>query len=472
MERETFNNHSVYSLSDVAMSIHKVIERTYNRPYYIKAEILKLNYYPYSGHCYPELVEREGNTIKTEMRAVIWSANFQDINRRFVQITGEPLKENIRILCLATVQFSPKHGLALHIENIEPSYTLGEMVRNRQEVIDRLKKEQVFDLNRQLPMPTLPKRVAVISVETSKGYSDFMQTLHDNEQGYVFYTELFPSILQGDKAITGIMSQLQKIEQRRDDFDVVVIVRGGGGDGGMSCYDDYDLTHRVATFPLPVLTGIGHSTNLTVTDMVAHARFITPTDVAFSLIEDFRRFEEQLNDCMAKIAQRVQAQVAEAREAFVRTETAFRYKLPKVLDVHRNRLGEIAKELVFKSKELTMNENFRLKSTAQSINRNLQVRFGEERQRLDRLQELLPKGTAALLQKRLRECDTLEGKLRLLSPENVLRRGYSITLKDGKAVTDAADLTPGDRIISRFHHGEIASTVEHPSHKPQSQTHS
>ena len=175
------------------MSIHKVIERTYNRPYYIKAEILKLNYYPYSGHCYPELVEREGNTIKTEMRAIIWSANFQDINRRFVQITGEPLKENIRILCLATVQFSPKHGLALHIENIEPSYTLGEMVRNRQEVIKRLKKEQVFDLNRQLPMPLLPKRVAVISVETSKGYSDFMQTLHGNEHGYKFHTELFPS---------------------------------------------------------------------------------------------------------------------------------------------------------------------------------------------------------------------------------------------------------------------------------------
>ena len=391
MERETFNNHSVYSLSEVAMSLHRVIERTYNRPYYIKAEILKLNYYPYSGHCYPELVEREGNTIKTEMRAIIWSANFQDINRRFVQITGEPLKENIRILCLATVQFSPKHGLALHIENIEPSYTLGEMVRNRQEVIDRLKKEQVFDLNRQLPMPTLPKRVAVISVETSKGYSDFMQTLHDNEQGYVFYTELFPSILQGDKAITGIMSQLQKIEQRRDDFDVVVIVRGGGGDVGMSCYDDYDLTHRVASFPLPVLTGIGHSTNLTVTDMVAHARFITPTDVAFSLIEDFRKFEEQLNDCMSKIAQRVQAQIADAREEYVRTETAFRYKLPKVLDGHRNRLGETYKELVFKSKELTMNETFRLKTMAQSISRDMKMQFGKERQRLDRMQEVLPR---------------------------------------------------------------------------------
>ena len=459
MERETFNNHTVYSLSDVAMSIHKVIERTYNRPYYIKAEILKLNYYPYSGHCYPELVEREGNTIKTEMRAIIWSANFQDINRRFVQITGEPLKENIRILCLATVQFSPKHGLALHIENIEPSYTLGEMVRNRQEVIDRLKKEQVFDLNRELPMPTLPKRVAVISVETSKGYSDFMQTLHQNEQGYKFHTELFPSILQGDKAITGITSQLQKIEQRRDDFDVVVIVRGGGGDVGMSCYDDYDLTHRVATFPLPVLTGIGHSTNLTVTDMVAHARFITPTEVAVSLIDHFRRFEEQLNDNMSRIVQNVRSRLAETRQTLVLTETAFQYKLPKIMDGHRNRLGELSKTLVYKSKELTMNATFRLKSLAQEADRNMQVRLNGEWQRLDRLREQLPKGTAAMLQKRVRECDNIDGKLRLLSPENVLRRGYSITLKEGRAVTDAKSLQPGDRLVTRFYEGEITSTV-------------
>ena len=458
-ERETFNNHNVYSLSEVAMSVHRVIERTYTRPYYIKAEILKLNYYPYSGHCYPELVEREGNTIKTEMRAVIWAANFQDINRRFVQITGEPLKENIRILCLATVQFSPKHGLALHIENIEPSYTLGEMVRNRQEVIERLKKEQVFDLNRRLPMPPLPKRVAVISVETSKGYSDFMQTLHRNEHGYAFRTELFPSILQGDKAVKGIMSQLQKIESRREDFDVVVIVRGGGGDVGMSCYDDYDLTHRVAAFPLPVLTGIGHSTNLTVTDMVAHANFITPTEVAVSLLEAFRRFDEELGDAVGRIVQCVQTRLAEVRQSLALTETAFRYKLPTILESHRNRLGELAKTLVFKSKELTMDETFRLKTLAQEAERNMKVRLNGERQSLDRLRELLPKGSAAMLQKRTSECDTLDGKLRLLSPDNVLRRGYSITLKEGRAVTNADDLRAGDRLVTRFHTGEVVSEV-------------
>lgn len=445
------------------MSIHKVIERTYTRPYYIKAEILKLNYYPYSGHCYPELVEREGNTIKTEMRAVIWSANFKDINRRFIQITGEPLKENIRILCLATIQFSPKHGLALHIEDVEPTYTLGEMVRNRQEVIDRLKKELVFELNRRLPMPLVPKRVAIISVETSKGYSDFIQTLQHNEPGYKFQTELFPSILQGDKAITGITGQLDRIAQRQDEFDVVVIVRGGGGDVGMSCYDDYGLTQKVATFPLPVLTGIGHSTNLTVTDMVAHANFITPTDVAFSLIEDFRRFEEQINDCMARIAQQAQIRLAEVKQALVRTETALQYKLPKVIDNHRNNLSETYKTLVFKSKETTMHQGFLLKSLMQEIGNEMQLHLHRNQQQLERFQETLPKGALAILRKRTMECDNLSEKLHLLSPENVLKRGYSITLKDGKAVTKATDLQAGDRLVTKLYDGEIASTVDTPA---------
>lgn len=460
MSRETFNNHTVYSLSDVAMSIHRMIERNYTRPYYIKAEILKLNYYPYSGHCYPELVEREGNTIKTEMRAVIWSANFKDINRRFEQITGEPLKENIRILCLATIQFSPKHGLALHIEDIEPSYTLGEMVRNRQEVIERLKKEKVYGLNRGLTMPLLPKRVAVISVETSKGYSDFMQTLHQNEQGYVFQTELFPSILQGDKAISGILAQLQRIEVRREEFDVAVIVRGGGGDVGMSCYDDYELTRRVATFPIPVLTGIGHSTNLTVTDMVAHANFITPTDVAFSLLESFRRFEQQLNDTMSRIVQCAQTRLAETQQSLTLTQTALQYKLPKLLDEHRNRLGEISKELVFKSRELTMNQTFRLKILMQDMEKNIRLHLNREKQQLQLKAEALPKSCRTSMRRRMQECDDLDGKLRLLSPENVLRRGYSITLKNGKAVTAAESVQPGDLLVTRFYEGEVTSRVQ------------
>jgi exodeoxyribonuclease VII large subunit len=174
--------------------------------------------------------------------------------------------------------------LALHIQDIEPIYTLGEMARNKREVIERLKKEQIFLLNKQKKLPLLPQKIAVISVETSKGYSDFMVTLQQNSWNYRFQCTLFPSILQGEKALISMPHQLSEISKRQQEFDCVVIVRGGGGDVGMSCYDDYGLAAAVATFPLPVITGIGHSTNETITDMVAFANKITPTEVAYFLI--------------------------------------------------------------------------------------------------------------------------------------------------------------------------------------------
>lgn len=389
--RETFHDHPVYSLSEIAFSLHKVVERTYPQPYFIKAEILKLNFYPHSGHCYPELVEKEGNSIKAEMRAIIWAANYQRINDRFIQITGNPLKENISILCLARIEFSPKHGLALHIEDIEPTYTLGEMVKNRNAVIERLKKEGVFTANKRLEMPLLPKRVAIISVETSKGYSDFITTLNGNRYGYRFVTELFPSILQGDKAIVGITGRLAEIEMRQKEFDCVVIVRGGGGDVGLSCYDEYEMAHRVATFPLPVLTGIGHSTNLSVTDMVAHTYNITPTDVAFALIGYFQTFDEKVQEC-------------------------------------QNRIVEVSRRLLVdeQAKLLRMTEAARMLPL---------VRLTEQQGRVGMIEE----------------------KVRLLHPENILKRGFSITRHNGKVVTNVADLKSGDELHTQVYEGEMTS---------------
>ena len=393
-KRETFHDHPVYSLSEIAFSLHKVVERTYPQPYFIKAEILKLNFYPHSGHCYPELVEKEGNAIKAEMRAIIWAANYQRINDRFIQITGNPLKENISILCLARIEFSPKHGLALHIEDIEPTYTLGEMVKNRNAVIERLKKEGVFTANKRLEMPLLPKRIAVISVETSKGYSDFITTLNGNRYGYRFVTELFPSILQGDKAIAGITGRLAEIEMRQTEFDCVVIVRGGGGDVGLSCYDEYEMAHRVATFPLPVLTGIGHSTNLSVTDMVAHTYNITPTDVAFALIGYFQTFDEKLQECQSRIV-------------------------------------EVSRRLLVdeQSKILRMTEAARMLPL---------VRLTEQQGRVE----------------------VMEEKVRLLHPDNILKRGFSITRLNGKVVTKAKDLKPGDELRTQVYEGEVTSVVK------------
>ena len=458
--RETFNDHPVYTLSEIAMSLHRVVERTYPQPYYIKAEVLKLNFYPHSGHCYPELVEKENNAIKAEMRAIIWATNFQRINQRFEQITGEKLKEDISILCLASIEFSPKHGLALHIQDIEPTYTLGEMVKNKLAVIERLKKEGVFTQNKSLQLPLVPKRIAVISVETSKGYSDFITTLANNRYGYCFQTELFPSILQGEKAIMGITGRLAEIELRRDEFDCVAIVRGGGGDVGLSCYDDYRMAQCVATFPLPVLTGIGHSTNQTVTDMVAHTFNITPTDVAFFLIGHYRKFEEKLQQAFDLLARRAREIIAMERQHLVELDAARRIAVPRMLAEQHRLLGTFAQQVAIKSKELLLTQGGVLSNLGQKLKLLQEERLGQGRSGLGQMAERIATASSQLVQRQREQLDNMEDKIRLLHPDNILKRGFSITRLKGKAVTSAEALRAGDHIVTQLYEGEVKSIVE------------
>ena len=220
-----------------------------------------------------------------------------------MEVAREPLKDGLQILFFASVRFHPQYGLSLQINDIDPTYTLGQMARQRLETIRRLKEEGLFDLNRRLAFPVLPKRVAVISVSTSKGYSDFMNILENRSGNFLFLVTLFPALLQGDRAVDSIMGQLKEIRKSIQRFDVVAIIRGGGGDIGLSCYDDYRLAREVATFPIPVLTGIGHSTNETVVEMVAAGNKITPTDVAYSLVDRFQVNYDRLEEIKNIVSQ-------------------------------------------------------------------------------------------------------------------------------------------------------------------------
>jgi len=415
MQREQFKDRPVYALSEITKSIESIIGKNYSRAYYIKAEILKLNHYPHSGHCYPELVEKENGKIKAQLRGVIWSTQFRSINERFVAITGEPLKEDIAILCLATIEFSGQHGLNLHIQDIEPLYTLGEMARNKREVIEMLKKEQIFLQNKQKLLPKIPQRIAIISVETSKGYSDFMVTLQQNSWNYRFHCTLFSSILQGDKALIAMPHRLAEIAKRQQEFDCVVIVRGGGGDVGMSCYDNYDLAAAVATFPIPVITGIGHSTNETVTDMVAFANKITPTEVAYFLIQQFHNFSVQVEECRDKLVKRIQEHLQEKNLYFEK--------------IYQHLLLIIGKYNHQKEKEIS------------SLTQRLQ---NGVHQYLLRQQNILNQN---------------QTKMELLHPENILKRGYSITLKNGKVLHKADEVLEGDEIVTKLYQGEVNSVV-------------
>lgn len=458
-QRETFNNHPVYSLSELTGSIKAVINKTYTRAYYVKAEIIRLNKYPHSGHCYPELVEKEGDKIVTQMRAVIWKTQVEEINAKFLKITGEPLKDNISILCLATIEFSPQYGLALYIQDIEPSYTLGELMKNKMAVIARLKKEGVFGANKRLELPLLPKRIAVISVETSKGYSDFMVTLQENNWNYCFECELFPSILQGDKAITTITAQLEAIAKRQKDFDCVVIIRGGGGDVGLSCYDDYSLSHKVATFPLPIISGIGHSTNESVTDMVSYANKITPTEVAYFLIQQFHNFAIQVEDAQDKIIRYVETLFTREKYQIEQIEHNYLLLATQLLTKEKQRIAQIEQDYLLTATRSLTREKHQIEQLEQRCKFSATHRLSQEKNVMENLSKMIQLSSKQLLIIKNKELENLEEKICLLHPHNVLKRGYSITRLNGKALTKSADAKPGDTLVTELSEGEVVSKV-------------
>ena len=268
---EVINDRQIFSLLEVTRSIQKTIAERYKSSYWIKAELNKLNYYRQSGHCYPELVEKQNGKIVAQIRSNLWKDDYLKIDNNFKRVLNETLKDGIKILFLASISFHPEYGLNLRIIDIDPSFTLGDLEKEKQETIKKLKDEDLFNKNKLLILPTLPQRIAIISVETSKGYADFLQVFEQANKSwrYKFFHMLFPSLLQGDNAVPSIIKQLNRIKKVINHFDVVAIVRGGGGDIGLSCYNNYNLAKEVALFPIPVITGIGHATNETVTEMIS-----------------------------------------------------------------------------------------------------------------------------------------------------------------------------------------------------------
>ncbi len=457
--REQFQGKPIYSLTEISQSLRAVISKNYPHPYYVKAEIVKLNYYPHSGHCYPELAEKEDNKIKTQMRAIIWSSQFRDINSRFQKITGEPLKESINILCLATIEYDVKYGLSLHIQDIEPTYTVGDMFKNKMLVIDRLKKEGIFNANKERKLAILPKRIAVISVETSKGYGDFLVTLKNNLYHFQFSHELFPSILQGEKAILTITERLEEIRGRMEEFDSVVIIRGGGGDVGLSCYDDYRLAAAVAMFPLPVIAGIGHATNVTVTDMVAYQSKITPTDVANFYIDRFREFNETIDEIKEKITRITENMLKEAKNSIKFLEQNRNSIASKITAFEKQKLQQIENDLKILSMKVISDQNMRMERLNSRIKMSYTEILYPKKDQVNRIENLIRLFCKQLLHHKKEEIENMEQKIALLNPDHILKRGFSITYFHNKAIFSEKELKQGDKIVTKFHQGEIESEV-------------
>jgi exodeoxyribonuclease VII large subunit len=441
---ETINNKSAFTLLEVTRSIQKTIADRYKTPVWIRAELNKLNYYKQSGHCFPELVEKQEGKVVAQMRAMIWKDDFILISREFQRVLHEPLKDGVKILFLATISFDPTHGLALRIMDIDPAYTLGDLEKEKAETIQKLKNESLYDKNKSLQLALLPQRIAVISVETSKGYADFIKVISSNANGFRFFHLLFPSLLQGEKAVGSIMAQLKRINKVKDHFDLVVIVRGGGDDIGLSCYNDYHLARAIAEFSLPVLTGIGHSTNETVCEMISYSNAITPTKLAEWLIQKFREFS-------------------------VPVETAYQTIMDKSLRLISEQKTKFRSEVkLFRSVTINMLQRSRneMKILTQSLFQQSVFRFRNEKTQLVQFRNRIPNATTSIFKGRSLELENIRKQIKNMSPENVLKRGYSITLLNGKAIKSFDDVKKDDIINTTVFEGNISSVVQS-THKPE-----
>jgi exodeoxyribonuclease VII large subunit len=332
--------------------------------------------------------------------------------------------------------------------------------RERDETLKRLQKEGLLNLNQQLDFPVLPKRIALISADTSKGYSDFMKVIEQNPWGYKFFTMLFPAYLQGDVAVSSIIEQLERIKKVLSHFDIVVIVRGGGGEVGMTCYNNYELCKAIASFPIPVLTGIGHSTNLTVAEMISFRNAITPTELGEFLIQSFHEFSVPVQEARKSIRTNALKLIEFTRNAFSNETKHFRNAAHLYLNRSDQELQNATRMIQGQAKMLLVQNKEIINASMHELKNSGYRLLKDQRTELSRSSEILTNGSQRILERKTKEIENLNGMVRLLNPINVLKRGFSITTMNGQTLKEGMDLKEGTIIETTTFDLKLVSEIK------------
>jgi len=399
------------SLYELNKLIRSLIETSFDRTFFVTAEIASCDV---KNHCYLVLVDKEEETIRAEIRAVIWANRFRSISRSFEKSTGVSIAKGIKILFEAEVSFHERYGLKLNIINIDPSYTIGELSVRRKEILERLSREKLIDRNRELKFPLVPQRVGIISSSSSAGYDDLMNHLTSNSYGYVFACSFYEAIMQGDRAEASIIRAIQQCANDSDSLDLVVIVRGGGAQTDLHCFDSYEIGKAIALLPLPVIAGIGHHRDVTVVDEVSNRRAKTPTAAADMIIAALRDYEEDIEILTHKLAHGTRDLTLELK----------------------NNLSGLIRRLELSSRNEQLKSKHQISTYIKGLNFAVKIIQNE---------------TLALKSK--------ESILKMLDPINVLKRGYSISYNNGKALNSVRNLKKGDDLRTIVYDGEIISSV-------------
>ena len=420
-------NTTRLSLRQLNLMVRDAIEDALPDEYWVEAELSECR--ENSGHCYMELIEKDehSNTPVARASAKCWRQTWLMVKPYFERTTGQPLRAGMKVLLKVYAQFHEAYGFSWIVSDIDPTYTLGDMARKRQEIIRQLKEEGVFDLQRELSIPIFAKRIAVISAQHAAGYGDFLRQLEDNEYGFCFEVSLFPAIMQGEQVEQSIIAALNQIYELQSNhtshlssptshFDCVVIIRGGGATADLSGFDTLALAENVAQFPIPIITGIGHDRDESILDMVSHMRVKTPTAAAAFLIDHFRRVWERITEA----------------------ETSINQYVSERLRYQQQRISQLATLIPTLALQRLSDSRHRIEMTESRLPVAIERRLADQKHRIERLSILL------------------QG----FDPQLLLKRGYSITLHNGKAVRDPSQLKTGDEIETRVEKGTIHSIVK------------
>ncbi len=445
------------TLSQLAAQIKDTLETAFDGPLWVIAEV---NRATFRNHVYLDLVEKAENSDEpvAQMRAMIWRSYVHSVVDKFELMTGKSFMAGLKILVKGYVTYHPRYGLGFDIRDIDPYYTLGDLYRRKQEVIRQLKEEGVFDMNRNLPLPLVIQRIAVISSETAAGYEDFVNHLKNNVYGFVFYHKLFKAYVQGAQAEQSIIDALDRIYKVHEDFDVVVIIRGGGSKTDLGVFDSYQVAANVAQFPLPVITGIGHTRDESVVDMVANLSLKTPTAVADFIVEHAAEFLGNLVELHERLLNSSQLFISAQRMLVMSLEVSLREQVKTYLWKRRYGLEQINSHLN-KVIKLPSRERQNLLLIWQRLMYAQSLLFDAEKRTLSEEKKRLLLELNNLISREKNNLEKLNLKIENNDPKKVLSRGYSITLHNGKALKNTDSISEGDTLETILYHGRIKSQI-------------
>ena len=471
------------SLSELNQLIKSQLDDAFPNMMWIKAEISELTVNR-TGHCYLELVEVDENSkeILARCRATVWSYTFRMLKPYFETTTGQVLSDGLKVLVNAKVEFHPVFGLSLNIRDIDPSYTMGDMARKRREIVLQLQADGVIDMNKELPLPLVPQRVAIISSPTAAGLQDFNNQLANNPYNIRFYTKLFPAVMQGANAAASMILAMEQVFQYEDFFDVVVIIRGGGAQLDLACFDHYELAYHVAQFPIPVITGIGHDKDETAIDLVAHTKMKTPTAVAEFLISGAAAFEQRLDEMKNHFVELVEDRIQLEKEYLQRSlqqlkqgvrhivsEENSRFKLksfrleksfPVFISLKKQKLQQHRHSIEKTGTGLVKEQQHQLNRKLENLHFRIQHQFKNKKIQLGQWRRLLENRLAVRLKNQWSGLANFEEKTRLMDPLQVLKRGYSLTFKNGQLVKSINTLSVGDELVTQLADGKVTSKIQ------------